>query len=56
MKIKFKNELNQLIPVLDEKINELFENSKDPKFLNAERMEQMEDMLIELNEIEERFK
>jgi hypothetical protein len=44
-----------MIPKLDDQINELFEVSKDPKFLNGDNIEKIEEMLIELNEIEQRF-
>ena len=51
----FKKSLNEMIPKLDDQINELFEVSKDPKFLNGDNIEKIEEMLIELNEIEQRF-
>lgn len=45
-----------MIPKLDDQINELFEVSKDPRFLNGDNIEKIEEMLIELNEIEAKFK
>lgn len=54
-KERFKRDLNDMIPKLDEQINELFEVSKDPRFLNGDNIEKIEEMLIELADIEQRF-
>jgi len=52
---KFKKSLNELIPQLDAEINELFEKSKDEKFLKEESLGDMYDMLKQLDAIEEKF-
>lgn len=44
-----------MIPELDDSINELFAVSQDQKFLNGDNIEKIEEMLIELNEIEQKF-
>lgn len=51
----FKRSLDKMIPELDDSINELFAVSQDQKFLNGDNIEKMEEMLIELNEIEQKF-
>jgi hypothetical protein len=55
-KEKFKKDLMELIPKLEEEVNEHFERIQDPKFLNGENMEKMAEILADLNEIEDRFK
>lgn len=57
-KEKFKKELIQLIPKLDEDINQLLEESINEKFLDGTNMEDENKykILEELNNIEERFK
>ena len=52
MKEKFKKDLSEMIPKLDSQINELFEESQHPKFLEGQNMEKIEEMLIDLAEIE----
>lgn len=56
MKDKFKKDLNQMIPKLDSDINELFEECQAGKFLDGEKMGQIEEIIIELEALEERFK
>lgn len=55
-KEKFKKELIQLIPKLDEDINELLELAINPKFLNGDNMDKMYDIISELDGIEAKFK
>jgi hypothetical protein len=44
------------IPQLDKDINDCFERSKDPKYLDGDNLENMFDMITEMNAIEEEFK
>ena len=55
-KENFKKDLNKMIPELETQINELFAESQDSKFLNGDNLEKIDDILIELDEIEQRFK
>jgi hypothetical protein len=48
--------LNELIPKLDKEINQVFEVSKDPKYLNGDNIEKMFDILKDLSEVEAKFK
>ena len=51
-KEKFKKTLNELIPKLDNDINELFSLAEDTKFIQKENTEKMYDILKELDKIE----
>jgi hypothetical protein len=48
--------MNQRIPELDQNINDCFERSKDPKYLDGENLEKMFDIIAEMNSIEAEFK
>lgn len=52
----FKKTLNELIPKLDKEINQVFDVSKDPKYLNGDNMEKIFDILKDLTEVEAKFK
>jgi dynein heavy chain, axonemal len=50
----FKKTLNELVPKLDKEINQIFEESKNPKFLDGKS--ELFEMLKVLKDIEDRFK
>jgi hypothetical protein len=55
-KERFKRELTQFIPQLEEDIQVLFDQVCDPKFLDGQMMtDKMFEILSELTNIEERF-
>ena len=55
-KENFKKDLNKMIPELETEINELNQVSQDSKFLNGDNVQKIDEILIELDEIEQRFK
>lgn len=56
MKEKYKKDMKEMIPKLDAEIEELFEECQDPQFLDGDKMAQIEEIIIKLEEKEERFK
>jgi histidyl-tRNA synthetase len=56
MKDKYRKDLKEMIPKLDSEIEELFEECQDPEFLDGDKMNQIEEIIIKLEEKEERFK
>ena len=48
--------MNVRIPALDKEINEVFEKTKDNKYLEGENMEKMFEIINELDAIENHFK
>ena len=48
--------MNVRIPKLDGDINDIFDRSKDEKYLDGDNLEKMFDIINELNAIEDEFK
>lgn len=48
--------MNVRIPALDKEINEVFDKSKDKKYLDGDNMEKMFEIINELDAIENHFK
>lgn len=44
------------IPKLDQDIDDVFDRSKDAKYLDGDNLEKMFDIINELNQIEDEFK
>jgi hypothetical protein len=55
-KERFKKDMNQRIPELDNNINDCFDRSKDPKYLDGDKLDQIDVMIQEMNAIEAEFK
>lgn len=55
-KERFKKDMNVRIPKLDQDINDVFDRSKDAKYLDGDNLEKMFDIINELNQIEDEFK
>lgn len=48
--------MNKMVPALDTEINEVFDKSKDKKYLDGDNMDNMFEIINELDAIENHFK
>jgi hypothetical protein len=55
-KERYKKTVAQLVPKLDNEINEHYDKAQDPKYLDGNNIEKMFDIIQELNDIEAQFK